>query len=476
MAKRTGGLRFQPDGGSRAAALPVGKKQKLRIERLALDGRGIAFLDGRTWFVSGALAGEEVEARVLGSRSKVVEARAERILQPGAERRVPACAHAATCGGCSLQHLPHTAQLELKQRALAEQLSRVANLAPEQWAAPLMGEEFAYRRRARIAVRWDARQQRLAVGFRAAASQDIVDIATCPVLVAPLQRILEALPALLGGLERPRHVGHVELFMGDQAVVLLRHTAALGETDVARLSDFCRQHCAQLWLQGEAQPQQVVGDELPGYRLPAWDLQLALRPDDFVQVNAAINERMIAQALDWLAPGREERVLDLFCGLGNFALPLARLAREVVAVEGVAGMVERAAANGRRNGLENLHFHQADLSKPLADASWAAGGFDALLIDPPRDGALELVRQARQLGARRLLYVSCNPATLARDAGELALLGYRLKRAGILDMFPQTAHVEAMALFEADPDGSRVPTAARSGRSSSGAPRGAAGR
>lgn len=476
MAKRAGGLRFQPEGGSRAAALPVGKKQTLKIERLANDGRGIAFLDGRTWFVSGALAGEEVEARVLGSRSKVVEARTERVLLAGAERRTPNCPHAATCGGCSLQHLPHAAQLELKQRALAEQLQRVAGIESDGWAAPLVGDEYAYRRRARIAVRWDASRQRLAVGFRAAASQDIVDIASCPVLVAPLQRVLEALPELLGGLERPRHVGHIDLFMAQQPVVLLRHTAALGAADVARLSDFCHRQAAQLWLQGEAEPHQVVGDAMPCYRLPAWDLQLALRPDDFVQVNSAVNERMIAQALEWLAPTGAERVLDLFCGLGNFALPLARLAGEVIAVEGVQGMVERAAENGRRNRLGNLHFHQADLSKPLADADWAVGGFDALLIDPPRDGALELVRQARQLGARRLLYVSCNPATLARDAGELAAQGYRLKRAGILDMFPQTAHVEAMALFEADPQGSRVPTAARSERSSSGAPRGAAGR
>lgn len=476
MAKRTGGLRFQPGGGSRDGALPVGKKQRLRIERLAVDGRGIAFADGRTWFVTGALAGEEVEARVLGSRGKVVEARSERIIQASAERRAPACVHAASCGGCSLQHLPHAAQLALKQRALAEQFNRVAGLQPAHWAEPLVGDELGYRRRARIAVRWDAKRQRLAVGFRAAASQDIVDIHSCPVLVAPLQGILEGLPALLGGLERPRHVGHVELFMGEQAVVLLRHTAPLGADDLTRLNDFCVLHGAQLWLQGDGEPQQVIGEALPSYRLPAWDLQLALRPDDFVQINAPINQRMIAQALDWLAPGGDERVLDLFCGLGNFALPLARLAREVVAVEGVEGMVERAAANGRRNGLGNLHFHHADLSKPLADADWAAGGFDALLIDPPRDGALELVRQARQLGARRLLYVSCNPATLARDAAELALQGYRLQRAGILDMFPQTAHVEAMALFEADPDGLRVPTAARSGRGSSDASTGVAGR
>lgn len=447
MAKREGGLRFQPSGGSRETQLPVGKKQRLSIERLANDGRGIAFHAGRTWFVSGALAGEQVEARVQSARSQVVEARAERILVAAVERRATSCVHAERCGGCNLQHLPHAQQLALKQRTLAEQLSRVAGLEPEQWAAPLVGPELGYRRRARIAVRWDAQHRQLAVGFRAEASQDILAIEQCTVLVPPLQTILHALPELLGSLERPRGIGHVELFHGRFSVVLLRHTLSLSEADVARLEDFCQAHSAQLWLQGDGEPYAPLAGPAPGYRLPAWDLELDWQPGDFVQVNAEVNQAMIAQALDWLAPQGDERVLDLFCGLGNFALPLARLARQVVAVEGVAGMLERAARNARNNGLGNLHFHQADLSKPLA-GDWAAGGFAAVLLDPPRDGAFEVVRQIATLGAQRLLYVSCNPATLARDAAELARQGYRLKRAGILDMFPQTAHVEAMALFE----------------------------
>ena len=187
-----------------------------------------------------------------------------------------------------------------------------------------------------------------------------------------------------------------------------------------------------------------------GYRLHQWDLELAYRPGDFVQVNAGVNEAMVAQALDWLAPQADERVLDLFCGLGNFALPLARQVREVVAVEGVTTMVERAAQNAVSNKLHNAAFFQADLSQPLVDATWASQGFAAVLLDPPRDGAFEVVRKLSGLGAKRLVYVSCNPATLARDTVELMKQGYRLKRAGILDMFPQTAHVEAMALFEAD--------------------------
>ncbi|MBD9655550.1 23S rRNA (uracil(1939)-C(5))-methyltransferase RlmD [Pseudomonas sp. PDM12] len=448
MARKNGGLRFQPSGGTRAAQVPVGKKQRLTIERLANDGRGIAFIDGRTWFVSGALPGEEVEARVLDARSKVIDARSERVLLASPERRLEPCVHARICGGCSVQHISHAEQLALKQRQLAEQLERLGGVQPESWAEPLTGAEFAYRRRARIAVRWDARNKRLDVGFRAAASQDIVAISECPVLVEPLQPILRALPALLAGLQAPRAIGHVELFQGTASAILVRHTERLSEVDLARLQAFCSVHDAQLWLQGEGAPQPVDASQVLGYRLDEWDMQLAYQPGDFVQVNAAVNAAMVAQALQWLAPREHERVLDLFCGLGNFALPLAQRAREVIAVEGVQAMVERAADNARSNGLGNAHFYQADLSNPLAAAGWAAGGFDAIVLDPPRDGALQVVRQVGSLGARRLVYVSCNPTTLARDSGELLQQGYRLKKAGILDMFPQTAHVEAMALFE----------------------------
>lgn len=447
MAKRSSSLRFQPSGGERKAQVPVGKKQKLTIERLANDGRGIAFIEGRTWFVSGALPGEEVEARVLAARSQVVEARTERVLRAVELRREPPCKHFGTCGGCTLQHLPHAEQLALKQRTLAEHLRRFADLQPEEWAPPLVGPEFGYRRRARIAVRWDVKRGQLDVGFRAASSQAIVAIEHCPVLVQPLQPLMQGLPEVLGGLQRPQAIGHVELFQGTASAVLLRHTEPLSEADLQRMTVFCQTHQAQLWLQGEGEPQ--AQSEAPlGYTLEGFDLTLQYRPGDFVQVNAPVNQSMVEQALDWLAAQTDERVLDLYCGLGNFALPLAQQAAEVVAVEGVQAMVERAADNARRNALENLHFFQADLSNSLAEASWVGRGFDAILLDPPRDGAFEVVREIRRLKARRLVYVSCNPATLARDSAELAKQGYRLKRAGILDMFPQTAHVEAMALFE----------------------------
>ncbi|MCW2101476.1 UNVERIFIED_ORG: 23S rRNA m(5)U-1939 methyltransferase [Pseudomonas psychrophila] len=450
MAKQERGLRFQPAGGTKAPQVPTGKKQRLSIERLANDGRGIAFIEGRTWFVSGALAGEEVEARVLGAHGKVVEARTERVFTASASRREAPCKLAGKCGGCSVQHLPHDEQLALKQRMLAEQLTRVAGVEPDEWAAPLTGPEFGYRRRARIAVRWDARAKRLDVGFRAAGSQDIVAIDHCLVLVQALQPIMSGLPAMLRQLSNPKALGHVELFSGSANAVLLRHMAPLSAADLQVLQNFSATHHAQLWLQGDGEPQPVDLTQTLGYRLQQWDLELAYRPGDFVQVNAGVNEAMVAQALEWLAPQADERVLDLFCGLGNFALPLARQVREVVAVEGVTTMVERAAQNAVSNKLHNAAFFQADLSQPLVDATWASQGFAAVLLDPPRDGAFEVVRKLSGLGAKRLVYVSCNPATLARDTVELMKQGYRLKRAGILDMFPQTAHVEAMALFEAD--------------------------
>ena len=447
--KTSSGLRFQPAGGSRSPQVPVGKKQRLDIERLAGDGRGIAFHEGRTWFVSGALAGEAVEARVLNARGKVVEARLERVLQASPERREAPCRHYSRCGGCTLQHLPHEAQLALKQRTLAEQLQRVAGVQPDAWAPPLSGPAFGYRRRARVAVRWDVKARQLQVGFRAEASQDIIAIDDCPVLVQPLQSILRHLPTVLRSLEKPQALGHVELFSGSAEALLVRHVAPLPAQDLARLQAFCEQANAQLWLQGEGEPAPVEPAAPLGFALAPWQLELAWRPGDFVQVNAQVNTAMIEQALAWLAPQADERVLDLFCGLGNFALPLARQAREVVAVEGVQAMVDRAAANARNNNVHNARFFQAELSQPLPGTGWAAEGFSAVLLDPPRDGAYEVVQGIARLKASRLVYVSCNPATLARDAQVLAGQGYRLTRAGILDMFPQTAHVEAMALFEA---------------------------
>lgn len=445
-SRQNGGLRFQPAGGERRNQVPVGKRQELVIERLADDGRGIAFLDRRTWFVSGALPGERVQARVLHARSQVVDARTEQVLESSASRRSPPCIHADRCGGCSVQHLSQADQVALKMAILKNQLARLQTLATAEWAEPLSGAELGYRRRARVAVHWNAEKRWLDVGFRGEASRQIVSVEQCPVLVQPLQSIFRRLPALLRSLNQPRHIGHVELFSGNEVAVLVRHTAPLDADDLHRLRAFAKEHSVQLWLQGAGEPQAVLVEAALGYTLG--ELFLAYQPGDFVQVNGPLNDAMVNQALDWLSVQQDERVLDLFCGLGNFALPLARQAREVVAVEGVEDMVERARDNARHNGFDNVHVHRADLFASMTEHDWSKGHFAALLLDPPRDGALDVVRDLAMLDIARVLYVSCNPATLARDAAVLEQQGYRLRRIGMIDMFPQTAHVEAMALFE----------------------------
>lgn len=446
MARKVSGLRFQSPSGSPARTVPTGKRQRLSIERLAHDGRGIAFLEGRTWFVLNALPGEEVEARVLSARNKLVDARAERWFQTSPTRIQPVCAYAGQCGGCSLQHLSAAHQQELKQQALADQLSR-AGVTPEQWAEPLLGADWAYRRRARLAAHWNPEHKKLNLGFRAAASQDIVSIEHCPVLVPELQALLAPLQAFIPSLTHPRSVGHLELFSGSAVALLLRLTSKLPEAELQRWQDFCAAQGIQFWLQLDADPQATQASVLD-YALEDRQLRLGYRPGDFVQVNAVINQAMVAQALDWLAVQPHEAVLDLFCGLGNFSLPLALQAASVLGVEGVDTMVVQAVANAQLNALsDKARFVRANLDNPEFWAEDAVNTVSAILLDPPREGALTAVSHMGKTAAQRVLYVSCNPATLARDAAVLQQQGFQLRQVGMLDMFPQTAHVEAMALF-----------------------------
>lgn len=446
MSRQKGrNLRFQPAGGEKQASIPVGKKQLLTIERLAHDGRGIAFYQGKTWFVSGALVGEQVIARVQNARSKIVEANAEKIELASVDRQTPACEYFGQCGGCTLQHMPATQQLALKQESLKEHLQR-ENISPEQWAPALVSAPLAYRRRTRIAVKYDDKQG-LQVGFRQAASNAIVPIRQCVILDDKLQALLPALIAHVKALSKPRALGHLELFSGTQVALLVRITEGLPEADQQLLRDLASQQQLQLWWQDKAEPYPDQADSQLGFSLQPWDLTLAWRPGDFVQVNADINQQMITQALDWLAPEPAAKVLDLFCGLGNFALPLAKNVAQVVAVEGVPVMVKRAQENAQANQLSNVKFYHADLNQLLTQQTWSKQQFSAALLDPPREGAAETVKHLPKLGIQRIVYVSCNPATLARDAAQLERSGYKLIRCAVMDMFPQTAHVEAMALF-----------------------------
>ncbi|MEA1050386.1 23S rRNA (uracil(1939)-C(5))-methyltransferase RlmD [Lamprobacter modestohalophilus] len=437
------------------------------IESLAHDGRGIARVEGKTVFVHGALAGERVRFRLTRRLRRHDEALVTEVLEPSAQRVEPRCAHFGVCGGCALQHMDPAAQIENKQAILADVLQRIGGLAPARWLPPLAAADaeahWGYRRKARLGVRWVPKKGRVLVGFRERGSSFIADVQRCEVLHPAVGEHLEALARLIEGLSIRERLPQIEVAQGDGPVVLVfRVLDPPSAADCDRLLSFAAQSGFHVYLQegGVETVRPLPGQEIElSYRLPNQGLTLAFEPNDFTQVNLELNRQMIDQALALLDPQPNERLLDLFCGLGNFTLPLARRARELVGVEGDAGLVARAQANAVRNGIENVRFYTADLyaqalphpspSLPLTAPPWLDQPFDKALLDPPRSGALEVLDWLASSGVQRILYVSCYPATLARDAAKLVgELGFRLEAAGAMDMFPHTAHLEAMALFE----------------------------
>lgn len=422
------------------------------IESLSHDGRGIARLDGKTVFVDGALAGETVRYQYTRLHRKYDEGRTLEVLRASPDRVEPGCAHAGICGGCSLMHMAPDAQLRLKQATLAEHFDHFGQLQPATWLAPLTGPLWGYRRKARLGVRHVSKKNKVLVGFREKGSSFLAELERCAVLDARVGDRLAELGELIGGLAAHNRIAQIEVAMDDDHVALVfRNLDPLSPEDVARLVDYGRSH--DIWIY-----QQPGG---PDTMTPLWPdnpqlayapepgLQLNFGPGDFTQVNAGINVKMIPHALALLDVQPDDRILDLFCGLGNFTLPLARRVREVVGVEGDASLVRHARDNARLNQLENADFELADLTATaLKDYPWARAGFNKILLDPPRSGAFEVLHQLADLGAQRIVYVSCNPATLARDAGELVNRhGYVLEAAGVMDMFPHTSHVESIALF-----------------------------
>ena len=424
------------------------------IESLSHDGRGIARLDGKTTFIDNALPGEQVFFQYTFMRRKFDEGRAVEILEPSPDRVTPPCAHSLICGGCSLQHLDPAVQIQRKQAVLAEQLEHFGGLRPDRWLEPLTGPVTGYRGKARLGVKYvDAKGDTL-VGFREKRNSLIADLAQCEVLIPEVGHRFRDLRALINGLDCRRRLPQIEVARGDDAVALVfRHLDPLSPADQDALVAFCRENGLQCYLQpgNESTVHRVwpeQGEERLYYRHPQADVEMAFHPSDFTQVNAEINRRMVPLALDLLEVEAHHQVLDLFCGLGNFTIPAARRAAGVVGVEASDAMVRRGYENARRNGLENVAFHAWDLDSEPKGQPWARQRYERVLLDPPRSGALEMVRMMPQFGAEKLVYVSCNPATLARDAGELVARGYRLSGAGVMDMFPHTAHVESIALFD----------------------------
>ncbi|RJQ45747.1 MAG: 23S rRNA (uracil(1939)-C(5))-methyltransferase RlmD [Gammaproteobacteria bacterium] len=422
------------------------------VESLSHDGRGVAHVNGKAVFIEGALPGEQVLFTYVTQRKRYDEARVEKIIEPSPDRVEPRCAHFNLCGGCSLQHLAPEAQIAAKQQVLLDGLKHIGGVEPGVVLAPLTGPHWGYRRRARLGVKFVIKKDRLLIGFREKLSSLLADIDRCEVLHPAVGRLLPALRELIAGLEAYNCIPQIEVAAGDEATALVfRNLAPLGAADLEKLQAFGEAHGIQIYLQ-PAGPESVtlIWPEAAtlSYRLPKYNLELFFTPADFVQINAEINRAMIERVLDLLNPQAHERVLDLFCGLGNFTLPLARHAAHVTGVEGEAKLVQRAQDNAQRNGIHNVEFHAADLSQDLSGQPWAKQRFDKILLDPPRTGALEVIKQLSTFDAARIVYVSCSPATLARDARELVACGYRLMSAGVADMFPHTTHVESIALFE----------------------------
>jgi len=425
------------------------------IVDLAHDGRGVTRLGGKAVFVAGALPGEQVRVHRVRRRARHDEAVLVEVLAPSAERVVPRCAHTERCGGCALQHLAPDAQVDAKSRELLKQLERIGRVQPERVLAPLRGPAFGYRRRARLGVKFLPKTGRAIVGFRERTSPLLTNVRQCPVLVEPLASLCEPLAELVGTLSIAAGLPQFEVSVGDHATVLVARVMLPPTTDdLERLRAFGARHGVEFWLQpggaDTAAPIDPPGSVLD-YALPEFNVSLTFRPLDFIQVNGALNRAMVSHALELLAPEPTDEVLDLFCGLGNFTLPLARGARRVLGLEGEAGLVERARANALRNGITNARFGIANLAVAERDPPWGRERFDRVLLDPPRAGALEMLGHLAKCGARRVVYISCHPGTLARDAGVLVQQhGFALTAAGVMDMFPHTAHVESIAVFERD--------------------------
>ncbi|MEA9578416.1 23S rRNA (uracil(1939)-C(5))-methyltransferase RlmD [Xanthomonas nasturtii] len=426
------------------------------ITDLSHDGRGVARRDGeggKVTFISGALPGELVRAEPTARSRHFDEAKTVDVLEASPQRATPRCPHFGVCAGCVLQHLEESQQIVAKQRVLMDNLERIGHVSPQTVLPALVGDTWGYRRKGRFSVRRVEKKDKTLVGFRELDPRFVADLSVCYTVIPEIGEKIPLLAALIEDMDGKRDIPQIEFIAGDDAVALtIRHMQPLSERDRQAWVEFAQTHGFAIFLQpgGVDSVHPLWPQDVPlSFRLPQWDVELAFRPLDFIQVNASLNQKMIAHALTLLDAKPDDRVLDLFCGLGNFTLPLARTVREVVGVEGDAGLVARAKENAQRNGLDNAQFYAADLTQDQRNTPWMRQGFDKLLLDPPRSGALEVLQQLPLKKFERIVYVSCHPGSLARDAGYLVNeQRFTLVSAGAMDMFPHTAHVESIAVFE----------------------------
>jgi 23S rRNA (uracil1939-C5)-methyltransferase len=425
------------------------------IESLDNEGRGVAHVDGKAIFIEGALPGERVEYASYRRKPSFEQAETVQVLQSSSQRTTPHCPHFGVCGGCSMQHLEPGAQTAAKQRVLEDALWHLARLKPETVFPPISGPAWGYRHRARLSVRLVLKKGGVLVGFHEKRSSYVAVMDSCAVLPPSISALIPALKTLVANMSIPDRLPQIELAIGDeQRALVLRNLEPLNSKDQSLLREFADRHGITFYLQPGGPDTATVfhpADAAPlHYSLPDFGVTLRFRPTDFTQVNHGINRMLVRRAMALLQPAPGERIGDLFCGLGNFTLPIARLGAQVVGVEGSRSLVERARDNAALNGLaERCEFQVANLFEATEESVADLGRFDKLLIDPPREGAVAIVKALAANGPQRIVYVSCNPATLARDAAVLVHeKGYVLRGAGIASMFPHTSHVESIALFE----------------------------
>ncbi|AWX15947.1 23S rRNA methyltransferase [Mergibacter septicus] len=420
----------------------------LNIESLDYQGFGLARQGnkqgGKCWFIDNALPNEVVEIEVLEEKARYGRGKVVRYLQQSSQRREPKCQHYHLCGGCQMQHVDLALQRSTKQQALLYPLGRLTKTFTEK--PMLSGNEWHYRRRLRLSAVVGKKSGKLTLGLRQRGSNQIVSLTQCPVLETRLEQLLQPLQQLVRHWQRVKQFGHIELVLAENGVVmLLRHQGKVSDADRQALLAFAHQYQLILFVQEQEETIEQWLGEQPYYRLNNLKLYFDVR--DFIQVNALLNQKMVEQALTWLDLSPQDRVLDLFCGMGNFTLPLAQQVESVVGVEGVMAMVEKAKRNAKLNQIDNATFYQADLSQPFKGQVWAELAFNKVLLDPPRSGAAFVLPHICALQPEKILYVSCNPATLIRDTEILLQNGYHLIQTAMIDMFPQTGHLESINLF-----------------------------
>ena len=427
---------------------------KADIESLSHEGRGIAHIEGKIVFIDAALPGEQVEFSYVGSRSKFDEGITENVIKASAERVEPKCQYFGYCGGCSLQHMLPEAQLEHKQTVLMEQFEHLGNVKPKSVLPPLTGPVWGYRHKARLAVKYVLKKEKVLVGFREKRNPYVAEISHCEVLHPAVGKKLAELQELIEDLSIRNLIPQIEVAVSDNGTALvIRHLSEFTADDVEKLKAFEREHGFKLYLQPEGYDSihRIAGmdnDDL-FYELPEHDIKIYFQPTDFTQINVEINQQMINRAIQYLEPQPDDKILDLFCGVGNFTLPLAKRAKSVTGVEGAVDLIQRAEQNATLNQINNVDFVIADLAAENMAYGFMNQSYDKLLLDPARTGAREIISALNMKTIKRIVYISCNPATLARDAGILVNeKGFKLKQAGIMDMFPHTTHVESIAVFE----------------------------